>query len=106
MCPYALNVSQPTPFKPYIGGRTIGSEGLFSGRRFVPSNAWWRGSYLPGPQVLNSALVAASSAGERATIAPTFRSVLAHPSSRLPIPGANELSTDEWQSAQVMPTLV
>ena len=39
---------------------TIGSDGLFSGMRFVPSNAWWRGSYLPGPQALNSALVAAS----------------------------------------------
>ena len=72
----------------------------------MPSNAWWRGSYLPGPQALNSALVAASSAGERATIAPTFRSMLAQPSSRLPIPGANELSTEEWQRAQVMPTLV
>ena len=72
----------------------------------MPSNAWWRGSYLPGPQALNSALVAASSAGERATIAPTFRSVFAHPSSRRPIPVANELSTEEWQSAQVMPTLV
>ena len=29
---------------------TIGSEGVFSDRRFVPSNAWWRGSYCPGPR--------------------------------------------------------
>jgi hypothetical protein len=29
---------------------TIGTEGLFSESRFVPSNAWWRGSYLPAPQ--------------------------------------------------------
>ena len=72
----------------------------------MPSNAWWRGSYFPGPQALNSALVATSSAGERATIAPTFRSMLAQPSSRLPIPGANELSTEEWQRAHVIPTLV
>ena len=72
----------------------------------MPSNAWWRGSYLPGPQALNSALVASSSAGERATIAPTFRSVFAHPSSRLPMPVVKELSTEEWQRAHVMPTLV
>ena len=85
---------------------TIGSEGLFSDSRFVPSNAWWRGSYLPGPQALNSAFVASSSAGDRATIAPTFRSVFAHPSSRLPIPVVKELSTEEWQRAHVMPTLV
>ena len=33
--------------------------------------------------------------GARDTIAPTFRSRLAQPSSRLPMPGANELSTVE-----------
>ena len=32
--------------------------------------------------------------------------MFAQPSSRWPMPGANELSTEEWQSAQVMPTLV
>ena len=61
-------------------------RGLFSGRRFVPSNAWCRGSYLPGPHVRELRLGASSSAGDSATIAPTFRSVFAHPSSRLPIP--------------------
>jgi hypothetical protein len=55
---------------------------------------------------LNAALVAASSAGDNATIAPTLRSRFGQPSSLLPIPGANELSTVEWQSAQVMPTRV
>src|SRR5207237_249218 len=50
--------------------------------------------------------VASPSAGDSATIAPTFRSVLAHPSRRLPMPGANESSTDEWHSAHVMPTFV
>jgi hypothetical protein len=84
---------------------TIGSEELFSEKRFAPSNAWCRGSYLPGPQFLNSALKA-SSAGERPRIKPTFRSVFAHPSSRLPMPVVKELSTEEWQSAHVMPTLV
>ena len=39
----------------------------------MPSNAWCRGSYLPGPHVRNSAFVASSSAGDSATIAPTFR---------------------------------
>src|SRR5688572_15215356 len=38
-------------------------------------------------------------------IAPTLRSRAAQPSRRRPIPGAKELSTVEWQSAQVMPTL-
>jgi hypothetical protein len=40
-------------------------------------------------------LVAGSSAGESATIAPTFKFVFAHPSSRLPIPVVRELSTEE-----------
>ena len=39
-------------------------------------------------------------------MAPGFRSRLAQPSSRLPMPGAKELSTVEWQRAQVMPTRV
>jgi hypothetical protein len=38
--PSAINVSKPTPFNPLIGGMTIGTEGLFSESRFVPSNAW------------------------------------------------------------------
>jgi hypothetical protein len=36
-------------------------------------------------QALNALFVASSNAGDRATIAPTFRSVFAHPSSGLPI---------------------
>ena len=39
-------------------------------------------------------------------IPPTFRSRLAHPSSRWPIPGAKESSTVEWHSAHWMPTEV
>jgi hypothetical protein len=74
--------------------------------RFVPSNAWCRGSYFPGPHVRNSALSASGNAGDSATIAPTFKSRFAHPSSRCPIPGANELSTVEWHNAHVTPTLV
>ena len=41
--------------------------------------------------------------GASDTIAPTLRSRLAQPSSRLPMPGANELSTVEWQNAHWMP---
>ena len=37
-------------------------------------------------------------------ILPGSRSVLAQPSSRLPIPVVSESSTVEWQSAQVIPT--
>src|ERR671911_521264 len=84
---------------------TIGSDGVFNPIMFEPSNAWWRGSYFPGPHELNSAFSPGSSAGDNATIAPMFRSVFAHPSSRLPMPFANDLSTDEWQSAHVTPTL-
>ena len=36
-------------------------------------------------------------------MAPTLRSRLGQPSSRWPMPGANESSTVEWQSAQLMP---
>ena len=45
----------------------------------------------------------ADRSGASATIAPTFRSRLAQPSSRWPMPGANESSTVEWQSAHWMP---
>ena len=45
-------------------------------------------------------------AGDNAMIAPTFRSRFGHPSSRLPMPGAKELSTVEWHNAQVVPTLL
>src|SRR5687767_4891783 len=89
-----------------MGGMTIGSDGVFNATMLFPSNAWCRGSYLPGPHARNSALVASSRAGDSATMAPTFRSVFAHPSIRLPIDGANELSTDEWQRAHVIPTFV
>ena len=51
-------------------------------------------------------MVASSSAGDNETMVPTSSVVFAHPSSRWPIPASNESSTVEWQSAQVMPTLV
>src|SRR5688500_12920785 len=85
---------------------TIGSEGEFKMRMAFPSNAWWRGSYFPGPHWRNSVLSSAPMTGEAATIAPTFKSTLAHPSIRRPMLGANESSTDEWHSAHVIPRLV
>src|SRR5436190_16889870 len=72
---------------------------------FLPSTLN-RGSYLPGPHDVYTARCAAVGAGESAMIAPTFRSRLGHPSRRFPMPGANELSTVEWQIAQVIPSLV
>src|SRR5689334_5779873 len=71
-------------------------------------------SNLPGPQLASTFFTVASSAprtfstglrlGARETIAPTLRSRFGQPSRRLPMPGANELLTVEWQTAQVSPT--
>src|SRR5262245_40665148 len=82
---------------------------------FLPSK-FRRGSYLPGPQLVSTALTVATSVpkasaigwrfGDRETIRPTLRSRLGQPSKRLPTPGTNELSTVEWHSAQVKPTRV
>ena len=44
--------------------------------------------------------------GASEMILPTLRSRLAQPSSRLPMPGANELSTVEWHSEHRIPTPV
>src|SRR5581483_7548344 len=63
-----------------------------------------RGSYRPGPQELYTAFCAGGIAGERAMIAPGFKSRFGHPSSREPIPGATLLFTVEWHSAHDIPT--
>src|SRR5918993_1002433 len=63
-----------------------------------------RGSNLPGPHELYTAFCALVRAGDRAIIAPTFKSLAGQPSSRWPTPIATELSTVEWQMAQVIPT--
>ena len=73
-----------------------------SGRVVVPLNTRNRGSYLPGPQLRYGVLSVI--AGDNAMMAPGFNVVLAQPSRRSPMPGANESSTVEWQSAHVMPT--
>src|SRR6185437_3433557 len=71
-------------------------------------------SNLPGPQLLNTASKVGRStprsevkgvrSGADPMIFPTLRSRFVHPSSRRPTPKANELSTVEWQRAQVIPT--
>src|SRR5471030_958475 len=95
--PSPVTVMLLMPARPYAGGMTCGP--------FMPSSLK-RGSYLPLPQELNTAFVGASKAGDSAMIAPGLRSRLGQPSSRLPMPGENELSTVEWHRAQVVPTCV
>src|SRR6185503_1623608 len=94
------------------GGSSVAAL-LPSGRAALPSSSS-SASNLPGPQLLNTLRTAASSTpsncangatlGANAMISPTFRSRFAQPSSRAPIPGANELSTVLWHNAQVIPT--
>src|SRR5919198_4813885 len=83
-----------------------------SGRKALPSRKT-SASNLPGPQLARTLFRVPTSIlsrsvigflfGARPTIAPTLRSRFGQPSRRLPIPGANELSTVEWQTAHVSP---
>src|SRR3954452_10618227 len=86
---------------------------LPSGRKPLPSRNS-SGLPFPGPQAPRTFLTVAASTPSRSvtglrfgasdTIAPTFRSRFGQPSSRPPTPGATELLTVEWQTAQVRPT--
>ena len=77
---------------------------LPSGRKAFPSLSS-SASKQPGPQLLSTFFTVAASTPRRSvkglrfgaseTIAPTFRSLLAQPSNRFPMPGANESSTVE-----------
>src|SRR5215204_4923549 len=95
MGPSPVYVSNPTPFRPKAGGISTGPLIL---------STLNRGSNLPGPHELYTAFCASVSAGERAIIAPGFKSLFGQPSSRLPTPAATESSTVEWQRAHVIPT--
>src|SRR5689334_6660527 len=85
---------------------------LPSERKALPSLSS-SASKRPGPQLARTFLTVSTSTprssvnglrfGASDTIAPTFRSRLAQPSSRWPTPGANESSTVEWHSAHWMP---
>src|SRR3954468_4766385 len=100
-----------TPAMPNAGGISVAAA-LPSGRIATPST-FSSASYLPGPQLARTFFTVGTSTpnwsttgcrlGASETMAPTLRSRFGHPSSRLPMPGANELSTVEWQNAQVIP---
>src|SRR5262245_58428820 len=85
---------------------------LPSGRKALPSLSN-SASKRPGPQLARTFLTVSASTSRRSVnglrfgasemIAPTFRSRLAQPSRRRPMPGANESSTVEWQNAHWMP---
>ena len=88
---------------PVATAATVAAD-LPSGRKALPSmNS--SASNLPGPQEARTFLTVSTSVpsrsaiglrlGDSETIAPTLRSRLGQPSSRRPIPLANELSTVE-----------
>src|ERR1051325_6852370 len=79
-----------------------GTVKLLSGTIVLPLKICSRASNLPGPQLRNGVL--STTAGDSATIAPTFSVRFGQPSSRRPIPVVIALSTVEWHSAHVMPT--
>ena len=111
--PKPVEVLRFTPASPKAAGIKTDAD-LPSGWNALPSRAS-SASNLPGPQLARTARTVSvdtpsSSAngcrlGDRPMIAPTFKSRAGHPSSRWPMPGANELSTVEWQSAHWMPML-
>src|SRR3954454_9795806 len=114
--PHPVQVCRLTPARPNAGGISVAAD-VPSGRNAFPSRSS-SASNLPGPQLFRTCRTVASSTlsmsatgcsrpgGARLTIAPTFRSRFAQPSSRCPMPGAKESSTAVWQAAQVMPTEV
>src|SRR3954468_2529530 len=100
-----------TPAMPNAGGMSVAAL-LPSGRSATPST-FSSASYLPGPQLARTFFTVGTSTpsasatgckfGASETMAPTLRSRFAQPSSRLPMPGAKESSTDEWQNAHWIP---
>jgi hypothetical protein len=86
---------------PNAGGINV-AAGPPSERKALPSSRSCA-SNLPGPQLFKTLRTVASSTprisengatlGANAMISPTFRSRFAQPSSRAPMPGANESST-------------
>src|SRR5215469_9453098 len=110
--PQPVQVCRLTPARPKAGG--ISAAEVFPlGWNALPSRSS-SASNLPGPHALRTlctvaTLVFSSFAigcrfGANPMMAPTFRSRLAQPSSRWPMPGTRELSTVEWHSAHSMPT--
>src|SRR3954468_12437593 len=109
--PQPVYVWRFTPARPYAGGISVAALRP-SGWKALPSmNS--SASNLPGPHDARTFLTVGTSTpstpatglrfGAAEMIAPTLRSRLGQPSRRWPMPGANELFTVEWQTAQVNP---
>src|SRR5215467_2503303 len=100
------------PARPNAGGISVAAERPL-GWNPLPSRSS-SASNLPGPHALRTFCTVATSVpssdamgcrfGANPIMAPTFRSRLAQPSRRWPMPGTRELSTVEWHSAHSMPT--
>src|SRR6476660_7379646 len=112
MSPHPVYVVRFTPLRPKAAGIKLAAT-FPSGRNAFPSINKTAANF-PGPHLPRTLLNVASltcsifaigcALSVSEIIAPTLRSLLGHPSRRLPIPGAKELSTVEWQDAHVMPS--
>src|SRR5215472_11622126 len=110
--PQPVQVCRLMPARPKAGGISVAAERP-SGWNPLPSRSS-SASNLPGPHALRTFCTVATSVpssdamgcrfGANPIMAPTFRSRLAQPSRRWPMPGTRELSTVEWHSAHSMPT--
>src|SRR4030095_2002239 len=111
MLPHPVYVTRFIPFRPNAAGIRLAAT-LPSGRNAFPSINKTAANF-PGPQSPRTFRKVGSSTCNISAIGfalsvneimpPTLRSLFGHPSSRLPIPGAKESSTVEWQTAQVIP---
>src|SRR5215469_1548408 len=110
--PQPVQVCRLTPARPKAGGISVAAERPL-GWNPLPSRSS-SASNLPGPHALRTLCTVATLTpsrlamgcrfGANPIMAPTFRSRLAQPSRRWPMPGTSELSTVEWHSAHSMPT--
>src|SRR5215831_8279611 len=110
--PQPVQVCRLMPARPKAGGISAAAERPL-GWNALPSSSN-SASNLPGPHALSTLCTVATSVCSRSAMgcrfganpmmAPTFRSRLAQPSRRWPMPGTRELSTVEWHSAHSMPT--
>src|SRR3954464_5369421 len=109
--PQPVYVWRFTPARPYAGGISVAALRPSGWKALASMNS--SASNLPGPHDARPFLTVGTSTpstpatglrfGAAEMIAPTLRSRLGQPSRRWPMPGANELFTVEWQTAQVNP---
>src|SRR6516225_1073978 len=110
--PQPVYVCRLIPARPKAGGISAAAERPL-GWNALPSSSS-SASNLPGPHAFSTLWTVATSVCSRSAMgcrlganpmmAPTFKSRLAQPSRRWPMPGARELSTVEWHSAHSIPT--